>query len=175
MSFALFSLAFSPTWSKWVLKTQNDFPEAIRAYEKSLDLRPQDLRVCYNLADAYMRAGHHHQALLVFKKSLGLSPPERTTRAKHGMAAARAAIQASTKSDQPTLKWPAANKLYFICHPKEMLAAYYCIDWFGNWAPSFSTETWDLNREKRNFSKKFLVPLRDLPGSTWLCWWGLSW
>ena len=69
------------TPSYWVdlgglLATYGNYPAAIKAYEKALELDPSSLAAHYNLALAHMELGQMDQALDNVNKAIGMAPDQ---------------------------------------------------------------------------------------------------
>lgn len=59
---------------------QNKVPQAIAAWEKALDLNPNDTDACNNLGAAYLGLGNNTEAKRLFEKTLALQPQHRGAR-----------------------------------------------------------------------------------------------
>jgi len=63
----------------------NNPPKAIRAYEKSLELRPNDPNVLTDLGVMYRRSGQPEKALEAFDRAMGIDPGHEQSRFNKGI------------------------------------------------------------------------------------------
>ena len=62
------------SWYAWCLHKKRDFAEAIKGYNKSIELNPNDATIWNDLGDAFKETLYYEEALKCVEKSISLDP-----------------------------------------------------------------------------------------------------